>query len=55
MTRWLPRYSLAVLLLLATASLAFADLSKLDPTARIALQRLRGGEQAPTIQAEGRL
>ncbi|HKQ57658.1 MAG TPA: S8 family serine peptidase [Candidatus Eisenbacteria bacterium] len=37
------------------ASSAFADVSKLDPRARIALQRLRGGERANAIQGEGRL
>jgi len=52
---WLRRIPLLVLLLPATAAPALADLAKLDPTARIALQRLRGGESPGALAEEGRL
>lgn len=55
MNRWLRRCSVAMVALLLTISTAFADLGKLDPTARIALSRLRGGETARAIGDEGRL
>jgi len=51
----LTRILMPVVLLLATASVAFADVSKLDPNARIALQRLRSGEAAQAILEEGRI
>ena len=41
--------------MLAGVSPAAAEHSKLDPVARIALQRLRSGEPAQAIRAEGRL
>ncbi len=47
--------SLAALMLLAALSPAAADLRKLDPTARIALHRLRAGESGAAIGAGGRL
>src|SRR5262245_46877478 len=49
------RLPFSVLLLLAIVPPALADLSKLDPTARIALHRLRAGESAQALNAEGRL
>jgi hypothetical protein len=55
MTRWLLRSSFATALLLLTIWTALADLSNLDPTARITLSRLRAGETAQGIENEGRL
>ena len=55
MSWWIRRLPLAVALLLASASPALADLRKLDPVARIALHRLRGGESPQAIGREGRL
>ena len=54
MTHRIPRFAMLGILLLVAAP-AFADLGKLDPTARIALQRVRGGESIQAIQTEGRL
>ncbi len=55
MTRWLLRSFIATALLLFTIATAFADFSKLDATARIALARLRSGETAQALGEEGRL
>ena len=55
MSRWIRRPPLAVALLLACITQAHADLGKLDPVARIALHRLRGGESPRAIGREGRL
>jgi len=53
MNHRIPRFALLGILLLVAAP-ALADLGKLDPTARIALQRLRSGESVQAIQTEGR-
>jgi hypothetical protein len=50
MTRPLPSLLLATLLLLV-AGQAFADLSKLDPRARLALARLQAGESSATMMS----
>jgi subtilisin family serine protease len=54
MTQWLRRTLLVAILLLASVSVAPADNAKLDPLARIALQRLIGGETAQSLVDEGR-
>lgn len=54
MTQWRRRSMLAALFLVASVSAAPAQNAKLDPLARIALQRLRGGESAQSILEEGR-
>jgi len=49
MNRWLLRFSLILVLLLVGAAAAQAQISKLDPTARIALVRLQKGESPEAI------
>lgn len=55
MNRWLLRSLIVTTLLLLGITTGFADLRKLDPTARITLARLQAGETAQAIRTEGRL
>jgi subtilisin family serine protease len=55
MTSLLRRSVPAFLLALIAVVPALADPSKLDPTARIALARLRAGESSQALREEGRL
>jgi hypothetical protein len=53
MLRSLPRIALLAALALAVASTASADLSKLNPRARVALRQLQAGESAAKLAGEG--
>ena len=55
MNRWHSVSRLAGVLLLLAVTVAHAEVSKLDPAARIALARLRAGGSAQAIGAEHRL
>src|SRR5690349_856032 len=49
MKRWLLRIPLVLILLLAGVAAALAEVSKLDPTVRIAVARLQKGEAPEAI------
>ncbi len=54
MTRWILRFVLTVVCTLSLAGSAFADLSKLNARARIALSELASGQDAGSLKGSGR-
>lgn len=55
MHRWLLRFSLLAALVVLGVTPALADMTKLDPAARVALAKMRNGDAVQDLSAGGRL